>query len=335
MPPDAMTATDAAGSKVSDACGAPAAWFIVTSHGWSASHWLAHNLSRHPRVACVHSSAALPGDRDEPYDVSELLARKDFATIFAMLAQFRAGYGARGVMRPADLYRPMEAQGDARLIGSVHTFRLRDLPGMVSDLSPPDRNLRIVNLIRHPVNLVNSGAGQFELTFRLDLNELQWITRRIVETGLETFERIAARHQLFPGDPEVLSFFGACVTLKGLAADFAARDALLGHGLAGYAGSLRQEDVTREPAVFRDLVHRLGDGAVGCPSAYLDLVFADSRRNVHNARRRPTDPSALFADWAPWQQEAFAFCLDTFGLRAPYEAEGYDLSMVPPGQTFA
>lgn len=311
------------------------AWFIVTSHGWSASHWLAHNLSRHPQIACLHSSAALPADQDEPYDVSELLARQDFARIFAMLAQFRAGYGARGITRPADLYRPLEAQGAARLLGSVHTFRLRDLPAIAPDLEPPDRTLRIVNLIRHPVNLVNSGAGQFELTFRLDLNELQWITRRIVETGLDSFERIAARHRIYPGDPEVLAFFGACVTLRGLAADFAARDRLLEQGLTSYAGSVRQEDVTRDPAVFRDLVARLGGGALPCPEAYLDRVFADSRRNVHNARPRPTDPAALFADWAPWQQEAFAFCLDAFGLRPLYQAEGYALEMVPPGKEFA
>ncbi|SDE45165.1 hypothetical protein PUH89_07735 [Rhodobacter capsulatus] len=332
-----MTPKDTASTQ---APGRPApAWFIVTSHGWSASHWLAHNLNRHPQIACLHSSAALPADQTEPYDVSDLLARQDFARIFAMIAQFRAGYGARGTTRPADLYRPLEAQSDARLIGSVHTFRLRDLPeigpALVPDLAPPDRRLRIVNLIRHPVNLVNSGAGQFELTFRLDLNELQWITRRIVETGLDSFERIAARHRIYPGDPEVLAFFGACATLKGLAADFAARDRLLDRGLTSYAGSIRQEDVTRDPAVFRDLLVRLGEGAIDCPEAYLDQVFADPGRNVHNARPRPTDPAALFADWAPWQQEAFAFCLDAFGLRPLYQAEGYALDMVPPGKDFA
>ncbi|ADE85992.1 hypothetical protein [Rhodobacter capsulatus] len=313
----------------------PPAWFIVTSHGWSASHWLAHNLTRHPQIACLHSSAALPADQPEPYDIAELMARQDYARLFALIAQFRAGYGTRATTPPADLYRPLEARTDARLIGSVHSFRLRDLPALAPDLTPPDRGLRIVNLIRHPVNLVNSGAGQFELTFRLDLNELQWITRRIVETGLDSFERIAARHRICPGDPEVLAFFGACVTLRGLAADFAARDRLRELGLSGYAGSVRQEDVTRDPAVFRDLLTRLGPGAVDCPQAYLDQVFADPRRNVHNARPRPTDPAALFADWAPWQQEAFAFCLDAFGLRAPYQAEGYALEMVPPGKDLA
>ncbi len=305
-------------------------WFIVSSHGWSASHWLAFNLARHPQIMCVHSSAALPADRHEPYDVSELLARKDFATIFAMLAKFREGYAARGTLHPADLYRRMENESRGRpLIGSVHTFRLRDLPRVAAELDPPERSLRIVNLIRHPVNLVNSGAGQYELTFRLDLNELQWVARRIVETGLDAFEQIAARHGLYPGDLEVLSFFGACATLKGLAEDFAARDALLAEGVAGYAGSVRQEDVTREPAVFRDMVDRLGAGAVDCSEAYLGEVFSDARRNVHNARSAPTEPAALFEHWAPWQREAFAFCLDRFALRAPYSAEGYELDMVP------
>lgn len=307
---------------------------MVTSHGWSASHWLAFNLARHPMIACVHSSAALPADRDEPYDVSDLIARKDFTRIFQMIAGFRTGYGDRGTRRPADLYRPMEKQA-LRLIGSVHTFRLRDLPVMIDDLSPPDRRLTIVNLIRHPVNLVNSGAGQFELTFRLDLNELQWVTRRIVDTGLDAFERIAARHNLYPGDLEVLSFFGACVTLQGLAADFAARDRLLRQGLANYAGFIRQEDITRDPVLFHDLVTRLGAGDVECPPDYLLAVFSDTVRNAHNPRALPKDAGALFDAWLPWQQEAFAFCLDHFGLRQPYQAEGYDLSMVPPGRVAA
>ncbi|MAU97485.1 MAG: hypothetical protein CMP81_16620 [Fulvimarina sp.] len=305
-------------------------WFIVSSHGWSASHWLAFNLARHPQIMCVHSSAALPADRGEPYDVSALLARKDFATIFAMIAQFRKGYVARGTLRPADLFRRMELESCGRpLLGSVHTFRLRDLPRLAAELDPPERSLRIVNLIRHPVNLVNSGAGQYELTFRLDLNELQWVARRVVDTGLDAFEQIAARHGLYPGDLEVLSFFGACATLKGLAEDFAARDALVARGVASYAGSVRQEDVTREPEIFRDLVARLGAGAVDCPEDYLGDVFSDARRNVHNARNGPTEPTALFEQWAPWQQEAFAFCLDRFDLRKPYLAEGYDLGMVP------
>ncbi|WP_097070961.1 hypothetical protein [Rhodobacter maris] len=315
-------------------CPAPN-WFIVTSHGWSASHWLAHNLNRHPKIVCLHSSAALLADQHEPYDLTELLARKDFTRIFAMLARFRAGYDARAILRPADLYLPFEAQGDARLIGSVHTFRLRDLPGLAADLTRLNRKLRIVNLIRHPVNLVNSGAGQFELSFRLDLNELHWITRRIADTGLAVFERIAARHGLYPGDLEVLSFFGACVTLRGLAADFAARDTLLEQGVAAFAGSVRQEDVTRDPETFRALLDRLGGGVIDSSDAYLDSVFADSKRNIHNARPRPTEPAALFADWAPWQQEAFAFCLDIFGLRPLYQAEGYDLEMVPPGENVA
>ncbi len=318
-------------STVCTAEGLLPAWFIVTSHGWSASHWLAYNLARHPQIACLHSSAACPADQDEPYDVTDLIARNDFARVFELVAGFRSGYADRGTRRPADLYRPMEVQSTARLIGSVHTFRLRDLPAMTVDLSPPDRRLTIVNLIRHPVNLVNSGAGQFELTFRLDLNELQWVTRRIVDTGLKAFERIAARHKLYPGDLEVLSFFGACATLQGLAADFTARDRLLAQPSANYAGFVRQEDITRDPTEFHDLVDRLSCGSVDCPPDYLQAVFADRRRNTHNSRALPRAASALFQAWLPWQQEAFAFCLDHFGLRPLYEAEGYDLSMVPPG----
>lgn len=307
------------------------AWFIVTSHGWSASQWLAFNLARHPQIACVHSSAALPADRSDPYDVSDLLARKEFERVFELIATLRAGYGTRGITRPADLYRPIETRSAARLIGSVHTYRLRDLPGMIADLAPPDRRLRIVNLIRHAINLVNSGAGQFGLTFRLDLNELQWVAKRIVDTGLATFERIAARHGLYPGDLEVLSFFAACATLQGPAADFIAGDTLLEQGLTNYVGSVRQEHVTRDPAVLRDLVDRLSSGSVNCPPEYLEAVIGDSPRNIHNSRVLPKDAAALFAAWQPWQQEAFAFCLDHFNLRKRYRSEGYDLSMVPPG----
>lgn len=304
-------------------------WFIVTSHGWSASHWLAYNLNRHPKITCLHSSAALIADVDEPYDPRLILEQGDFRSIFNQIEELRQGYRDRKTRAPIDLYREAEKFHPADMVGSVHTFRLRDLPNLQGQLLPTERPLRIANLLRHPVNLVNSGFGQFSLSLRLDLNELMWVAKRIVDAGLPAFEGISARHGIYPGDIDPLCFLAACVTLRGLAEDFAARDTLVQDGAVNYLGTIRKEDVTRDPEVLATWIERLNGSPLPTAETYFQDVYADGKRNVHNHQDQQEDPREIFFQWSKWQQEVFSYCIDHYNLRPLYTAEGYDLTMLP------
>ncbi|MBC7178889.1 MAG: hypothetical protein H5U14_02155 [Roseovarius sp.] len=62
----------------------------------------------------------------------------------------------------------------------------------------------------------------------------------------------------------------------------------------------------------------------------LDTSVLAGRRNRHNHEAGAETPDRVFAEWSDWQRAIFVHCLDHFGLRAPYAAVGYDLSMLPP-----
>jgi len=284
--------------------------FLVACHGWSASKWVAHALNRHPEIACGHSSSgALAGDAAHQDD-----------NLAPLIPALRAGYLRRQQAPMTDTYAALSAAKPARFTGTVHTYRLRDLPVQADRFSPPP-GMPVLNLVRHPLDLVISGAGQFQALFRADLNEFAWTLNKIRDQGLEIIERICGRHRLAPGDYDVLCFFGACVVLGSLRLELEAEDAVRA-GPWDYRGTVRMEDVTTSPAAFARMVTDLTGAPELADRGYLNAVFRQSPINRH---RRQTGgcPPDRWAALAPWQREGFAAFFEHFALRAPYEAMGY------------
>lgn len=62
----------------------------------------------------------------------------------------------------------IESNGDADFYGSVHFYRLRDLPAQYEKFENSERNFNVINLIRNPIDLVWSGYGQFKELFKTD-----------------------------------------------------------------------------------------------------------------------------------------------------------------------
>jgi hypothetical protein len=213
-------------------------YFIVTSHGWSASNWVAHSLNLNRNITCAHSSAAIIADNPGLYDGEGLRQH---------LGDFRRGYVERQNRSIDELYDDLQQRLPAPLVGTVHTYRLRDLPVQESRFGSAHRQYRTVNLVRHPLDLVISGYGQFRKLFRIDLNEYAWTLRKIVDQGLDIAEAICNRHGLVPGDYDVLCFLGACVTLGSLKLDIDALGRIKENqgNRWGYRGTARMEDVTR------------------------------------------------------------------------------------------
>lgn len=305
--------------------------FLIASHGWSGSYWLAHVLHGLPGIACVHSSAALPAAEDDPYAIDAILSQGTLDDVYARLGVLRAGYLDRATRQPSTLCQEVAAGfPEARLVGSVHTFRMRDLPRSFADLGPKGAGISVANLLRHPVSLVRSGYGQFRDSMAIDLNEHAWIARRVAETDLPAFERISARHGVRPGAFDALCFLGACCTLGGLAEDFRAARALEDDGRAAWLGHILMERMIADTGYLAHWIERLNDGPMPLTTGALDTSVLAGRRNRHNHEAGAETPDRVFADWSDWQRAIFVHCLDHFGLRAPYAAVGYDLSMLPP-----
>lgn len=295
--------------------------FVVTCHGWSASNWLAWALNRHPDIACGHSSAGILATDAAIFD-GEGLARH--------IPRLREGYVQRGSRPLTDLYRDLAAQKPASHVGTVHTYRLRDLATQAGLIGPQRQRIPVVNLIRHPLDLVVSGHGQFCDLFRIDLNEFSWTLRKVVEQGLEITERICARHGIDPGDYDIVCFFGACVVLGSLKADFDAEAAVSPAGPWSLLGHVRMEDLTRDPAELARLVDQLtGQDRLATPD-YLAEIYRLGRINVHN-RTAAEGTGRRWDALAGWQRDAFAAFLDLFDLRPAYERLGYDFDFMENG----
>jgi hypothetical protein len=295
-------------------------YFIVASHGWSASNWVAFSLNLHPQIACAHSSAALLADDPTVFDGGR---------IRPYIPQLRQGYVQRQ-SRPVDeLYDEIERQKTAPFVGSVHTYRLRDLPVQAARFPNLRRSYRTINLVRHPLDVVVSGFGQFKDLFRIDLNEFSWTLRKVVDQGLDIVETVCARYGLNPGDYDVLCFFGACAVLGSLRLDILASQQIQSSNVCPwqYQGFVRMEEITRSAAVFAGLVQSI-TGREGLATAdYLKTVFQTGPINVHN-REAGQNTNKRWLDLEDWQREAFGLFLDRFDLLETYRDYGYDFDFM-------
>jgi len=298
-------------------------YFIVACHGWSASNWVAHALNRLPGIACAHSSAAALATDPE---------RLEGANLKAEIPALRKGYVQRQSRPILDIYADVAAAKPAPHVGSVHTFRMRDLPVQAERFPQSGVRFRTVNLVRHPLDLVVSGYGQFRDLFRIDLNEFSWTLAKIVSLGLDLAEMVCARHGVAPGDFDSVCFLGACVVLNSLRLDLDATAKVLAgpEGPWDWRGVVRMEDVTGEPAAFADLVERITGDAALAAAPMVAEISATRRINIHN-RSAAAGTRARWQGLSPWQREAFAAFLVRFGLRADYETFGYDFSFLDEG----
>lgn len=300
----------------------PANRFIITCHGWSASNWLAAALQSHPKITCGHSAAAIPAEDPKVFDGPGMKAQ---------LPRLRKGYLQRQ-SRPIDaVYADLARQHPAPHIGTVHTYRLRDLPVQASQFAPQSGPYRVLNLIRHPLDLVVSGYGQFRDLFAIDLNEFSWTLAKIVDQGLDIVETICDRHGLRPGEYDVLCFFGACVVLGSLRLDLDALAKLQAPGNKAdpapwqYLGMVRMEDITRDPNALASLVTRLTGQPELADESYLQQVFRQGRINTHNPEAADSTHQR-WTDLNDWQREAFLAFLQHFDLRSAYEKLGYSFA---------
>ncbi|MBS3820394.1 MAG: hypothetical protein KGY81_01365, partial [Phycisphaerae bacterium] len=114
--------------------------FIVTCHGWSASKWTAHTFSMHSDVICTHSAMNVLSTEIRNYDGLRDSVRK-----------LHTGYVNRQ-QRPVDQsYDEIAGHGRAEAYGSVHLYRLRDLPILWERFGKPTRQFMVYNQIRHPL----------------------------------------------------------------------------------------------------------------------------------------------------------------------------------------
>ncbi|WP_150464657.1 hypothetical protein [Francisella sp. XLW-1] len=291
--------------------------FIITCHGWSASNWLAYVLSQHQNIIVSHSAA-------------NLLDEKLSNDIRDKLKKFHQGYKNRQDRAIDESYDFIEAYDDAKFYGSVHLYRLRDLPIQYEKFGNATRKFNVVNLIRNPIDLVWSGYGQFKDLFKTDINELYWTTGKILEDK-DFIYYLNDKYNLLVGDYENLAFIGAARVLGSLRLDLDAMKSIQNIPFINYMGEVKMEDVTSKPEILKALILKLTNNEVDVTDEYLNNLYKIGEINKHKQDDKKLTPKERFESLKDWQKETLLYYLNKYNIIKPYEDFGYNLSFLHKG----
>ncbi len=293
--------------------------FIITSHGWSASNWLAYALNQHPDILCTHSARNIPASQKNMNSDHSLRHN---------LTRLQQGYVQRLTQAVDEKYTHIKSLGRARVYGSVHVLRLRDLPYLYKKFGSAHSQYVVMNLVRHPVALVWSGYGQFKSLFRYDLNELNWTLGKVLKDAHDFVNQLALNYDFFPGDLENLAFLGACAVLGSLKKDLDAEQVITSFPPYHYKGIVKMEDVTVFPSELKRVVQTVTSGALQADDDYLQTVYNLGVINEHKIDPNKRNAGQRYAQFKTWQKEAFRYFFKKYNLRESYERYGYDFSFL-------
>lgn len=296
--------------------------FIVTSHGWSASNWLAYSLNLHDHILCSHSALnALPTEK-EMHEESKL--KKN-------IRKFHKGYSTRVEASLTDNYNEILNHGRAKAYGSVHLYRMRDLPLQFDSYNGELGRFVVMNLVRNPIDLVWSGYGQFQQLFRFDLNELHWTLGKLLKTDKEFVFDIGEKYGIEIGLYENLAFFCACRVLESLEIDLKALNdqKLDACEYFDFQGFIQKEKMTTDPDYFKNVLNRIGLDDDEITDEYLTAVFSSGKINKHKVDKLEMTPKKRYEGLSDWQKEVFNHFFNKYEMIRTYYSEmNYDLSFV-------
>ncbi|MCR9253799.1 MAG: hypothetical protein NXI20_25515 [bacterium] len=290
--------------------------FIVASHGWSASNWVAHSLNMHKDILCTHSAKNIVAN--DPFVHTNESLKKD-------INKWHNGYELRLNRSVDSCYDDLERIEQTKFTGTVHVYRLRDLPSL-HDKFPFQQPYKVFNLIRNPMSLVWSGYGQFKDLFLYDLNELYWTLKKIIDHSKEFIHEVGNRHHINIGETDKLAFIGACSVLSSLRKDIDAIQEIENANHLDYKGVIKMEEITQNPETLELLLQKISDESINIDDSYFDSVYKLGAINKHKKDSKKITASERFSALEDWQKEVFVFFMKKFNLTEEYSKFGYDLT---------
>jgi hypothetical protein len=289
--------------------------FIITSHGWSASNWLAHSINLNNNIICTHSARNVLANDKDIHDHENLVRH---------IKKFHTGYVGRQMLALDDLYDNIRQNGNVKYYGSVHVLRMRDLPILHAKFGDSNTQFKVANFVRNPIDLVWSGYGQLRDLFTFDINELYWTLDKILTEGKDFTYSLIEKYQINIGEYRYLAFIGACAILSSLKKDINAYKAVESSKSLDFIGTYKMESTTTDKRDFSELLVNLtGDSSI-ITEDYLSQVFSGGAINTHKKDNLKITPKQRYESFEPWQQDTFNFFFDKFELRAHYESFGYE-----------
>lgn len=282
--------------------------FLVTCHGWSGSSWLATALNKHKDILCTHSAANVLPDSGKGYSKEEEKISSEARSLKLNTQQ----------MQLSDYFKHQEALGNAKLYGSVHTYRLRDIPKLVKNNTSNNLRFNVVNLVRHPVNLVASGQGQFTQMIEFDIFARVEVLNFFTKSS-NFYLYLREKYNLDLCNWDTVCFLAAAQHMFILSQEQA-----LVKGVVNF----KMEDLTTTPDLLKRLIKLISSDQITVNEEYLDDVYNLGKINIHKKGKKIYTCQEQFELWSDWQKEAFVYFFKESKIENSYKKIGYDFSFL-------
>ncbi|GAC19915.1 hypothetical protein [Paraglaciecola arctica] len=281
--------------------------FIVTSHGLSATNWFSKSINMHPEVMCVH------GNEKNLFDKAHI---KNDEGISISQKNSTQNHGDESIQQH---FSSLSEVRTAKSYGSVHYYRLRD-HNLQAGFNSRELNFNIANLVRNPVNLVNSSAAHYLNTLSSgNLNMHAEVFDTAVKQS-QIYCQLATMYKLKMLDPYFLSFMAACMTLTMLCHE---------HNLIDNCPHIPMEKLVTDQKYYSEVFSFLT--GIEPSESYINQVFSQNAINQH-ANKRVESAEEQYGAWQEWQKMAFYSVWDAVnkqgGISKQYTKLGYDFSFL-------
>lgn len=278
-------------------------FFLITSHGQTASMWLAGVLSRIPEVFCTHGYSYPPQAAHlEELSSDEWALRRGSAERFNTLPL-------------STLHAELKSATNKPIIGNVLAFYLGRLFSRAGAVHR--RGVTVVNIVRHPVTRLTSTLKTWNISpdFAPPFVELDFNTRC---DHLKNF--IMKSHKKVDFSTSDKTFVVSLLAMEDISNDIK---------LANWhqIQNVKYEEMTTNKEVFSNLVKKVTSNQVNLSQDFLDNLFSSKRINPHN-NTGITEADLQYQSWDKWKQDTFKFTLERKGKFKLYENLNYDLSFI-------
>lgn len=284
-------------------------YFIVTSHGQTATMFLALNFDNHEEVFCTHSYH---------WPIIEAIEKLKLELSGANLLDNVNKYFWDLTLN--DFFDEHKDATQKRVIGNIHAYTFSRfwqlLPGLRSTIK---RNLKVLNMIRHPITRINSCFNHWK---NGNIEKFPFIDLDYNINCSHILKHLAKKNKSFQVNYENKAFIVAILQSEHVAQDIYLADKFgIGHILF--------EEIIKDRDYFMRIFNTLTTLTPKIESEFMFNVKNNSMKHSHN-KYSYLSPKEQFDKWKDWQKEAFTFICRENSMKNIYYHYNYDLSFVRP-----
>lgn len=282
-------------------------FFLITTHGNTASVWLASAFNQYPDVFCTHGyDYPFPKNGIEPAEITaEQQNKRNEMTQkrFWRLTLHEFLYEIQRVTK-----KPV--------VGNVHAYTFGGLLRLLPGLQRKHRqNLIILNMVRHPVTRVNSMYKMFVSPDGLRVAD--FVESDFANRCHHFHDYLAKKYQL-EYTPKAKAFLVALLALEDIT-----RDVVLANQY-GYQ-NIVFERVTTDSRYFTEILKRIVDPYEALNADVAESVFkATPKVNQHNVGGNAS-AEEQYRTWESWQQDAYRYVVNLMRMDNVYAEFDYQL----------